>query len=310
MVIVIRGVTQLACRLRTLGSPSRNWTSAARSSLKTLSLKTLCCPQFGRDSSSVRQETFRADHGAPSRARPGAKAELWPGDFWPGAKAELRPNASCPDGEPQAEPSMAVKIPVVLKKSRLAHFEKSESVDEYRSPLPCATDRLGGKDAPAPPYPLCDLGLEGEAADKVQKRPGSKDWRGAEFQLGRAPFDSKYCAVWHALFESFAPAQRVLAPVYRFLIRSRGAQLRGENVPDPKEVHQVAFDLGVSPAELESVLHAYVEDIPPHVVGTVAERKELVGEAGQLHPYGVVAGALFSMVTRASYGARLDWFQS
>ena len=78
--------------------------------------------------------------------------------------------------------------------------------------------------------------------------------------------------------------ERVLAPVYRFLIRSRGAQLRGESASDPTEVHQVAFDtapqtidLGAPPAELGSVLRAYVEGIPPHVVETIAERKELVG---------------------------------
>ena len=60
-----------------------------------------------------------------------------------------------------------------------------------------------------------------------------------------------------------------MAKVYRFLIRSRGARLRGDSVPDPKDVRQVAFvsaaqtiDLGATPAELESVLRTYVEDIP------------------------------------------------
>ena len=105
------------------------------------------------------------------------------------------------------------------------------------------TDRLNGEDAPAPPYTLRDLGLDGEEADKVHTRPGAKEWWGAEFQLGRAPFDSKNCAIRHALFESFASAGRALAPVFRFLIRSRGAQLRGESVPDPKEVRQAAFDI-------------------------------------------------------------------
>ena len=62
--------------------------------------------------------------------------------------------------------------------------------------------------------------------------------------------------------------------------------------------------------ELESVLRAYVEDIPPDVVETVAARKELVGETGQLLPYGVISGMVLAMVTRASYGARLNWFQS
>ena len=93
--------------------------------------------------------------------------------------------------------------------------------------------------------------------------------------------------------------------------------MRGESVPDSQAVRKIAFDtvsqtidLGVTPAELGGVLSAYVEDIPPHVVETIAKRVEAVGETEQLHPYGVIAGVVFAMDTRASYGARLDWFQS
>ena len=43
---------------------------------------------------------------------------------------------------------------------------------------------------------------------------------------------------------------------------------------------------------------------------TIAQRTDLVGEAGQLEPRGVIAGILVAMVTRASYSARLRWFQS
>ena len=69
------------------------------------------------------------------------------------------------------------------------------------------------------------------------------------------------------------------------------------------------IDLGVSPAELERVLRAYVEDIYPRVVETIPGRAELVGETGQLRPYGVITGMVFAMATRASYGAPLNWFQ-
>ena len=82
--------------------------------------------------------------------------------------------------------------------------------------------------------------------------------------------------------------------------------MRGETAPGPKAVRQMAFDtasqtidLGVSPVELESVLRTYVEDIPPHVVGAIAERKELVGETGHIHPFGVLAGMVLAMVTCA-----------
>ena len=41
------------------------------------------------------------------------------------------------------------------------------------------------------------------------------------------------------------------------------------------------IDLGATPSELESVLRAYEEDISPPVALTIAQRYELVGEAGQ-----------------------------
>ena len=93
--------------------------------------------------------------------------------------------------------------------------------------------------------------------------------------------------------------------------------MRGEIAPAPKAVRQMAFDavsqtidLRASPVGPESVLRADVGDIPPSVVETVAVCEELVGETGQLLPYGVIAGMAFAMVTRASCGARLNWFQS
>ena len=93
-----------------------------------------------------------------------------------------------------------------------------------------------------PPYPHCGLGLSREQAQKIREPRGTETWWGAEFQMGRAPFDSKYCAVWRAMFESFAPAERALSPAYRLLLRSRGARLRGEAVPDAQAVHKTAFD--------------------------------------------------------------------
>ena len=136
--------------------------------------------------------------------------------------------------------------------------------------------------------------------------------------MGRAPFDSKYSAVWRAFFESFAPAGRNLAPVYRLLARSRSARLRGEKAPSPGSLYKVAFDavsaaidLGVSPSELESVLRAYVGDLSEEVVKTITAKDNLVGEdKGQLEPHGVIGGMVFAMVTWASYYSRLRWFES
>ena len=75
--------------------------------------------------------------------------------------------------------------------------------------------------------------------------------------------------------------------MYRFLIRSRGAKQRAEAAPGPRQGYQMAFDavsrtidLRATPAELGNLLRAYVEGAPPSVALTIAQRNELVGEAG------------------------------
>ena len=166
--------------------------------------------------------------------------------------------------------------------------------------------------------PICDLGLSPGNVRKLHWPDGAGDWWGREFQIGRAQFDAKYCAVWRAFFQSCAPAERDLAPVFRFLVRSRGAKLRGEEVPDLGSLYKVVFDtvsnamdLGVTPAELGSVLRAYVEDPAADVVKTISAQDNLVGEnEGQLEPRGVIGGMVFAMATRASYISRLKWFES
>ena len=80
------------------------------------------------------------------------------------------------------------------------------------------------------------------------------DRRDAKFQVGRAPFDAKYCAVWRALFESFAPVERALAPVYRFVICSRVARFRGEAAPDSSDVRTVAFRTALSTLNVGGVV--------------------------------------------------------
>ena len=63
--------------------------------------------------------------------------------------------------------------------------------------------------------------------------------------------------------------------------------------------------LGAPPMELESLLRAYVDDIPASVVSIIARRGELVGPSGSLEPFGVIAGMAFARATRASFGALL-----
>ena len=177
--------------------------------------------------------------------------------------------------------------------------------------------RLAGKLAPAPEFPLCYLGLDTQEVDRLYGRPWRADWWDSKFEIGRALSDSQYCAVWRALFESFAPVERALAPAYRFLIRARGSLLQGESVPNRTDVQSMAcetasssWELGVPPSEEESVLRAYVGEIPASVQSYNAQRDELVGPTGRLEPLGVTAGMVFAVATRASYGARSKWFQS
>ena len=98
--------------------------------------------------------------------------------------------------------------------------------------------------------------MESEEVNRLSFRPGGADWWKSEFENGRAPFGSWYCAVRRALFESFAPVERALAPVYRFLFRARGSLLRGESVPNRTDVQSMAFD---------SVLVAQVGSAPDRI---------------------------------------------
>ena len=97
-----------------------------------------------------------------------------------------------------------------------------------------------------PKFPLCCQGLTREEVNNLCDIPGSDDSWGAKFQMGRAPFAAEYCALRRTLFESFAPVKRALAPVYRFLIRSRVATLRGGTAPVSAVVRTMAFEAVLS----------------------------------------------------------------
>ena len=122
--------------------------------------------------------------------------------------------------------------------------------------------------------------------------------------------------MWHSLFESFAPIERGLAPAFRHLILICAAVLRGDPVADQAGVRSMGFEtvspllkLGVPATELGDPLRSYVGDFPQSAVLVIATRTQLVGQSGTLEPLKVIAGMVFAMVTRASYTARLKWFQ-
>ena len=60
--------------------------------------------------------------------------------------------------------------------------------------------------------------------------------------MGRAPVDSKFCAVWYALFESLVPIGRGLAPVFRYLIRGRAAVTLGTAPLYKEDVSALGFE--------------------------------------------------------------------
>ena len=73
-------------------------------------------------------------------------------------------------------------------------------------PADMCRDRLAGKSAPLPEFPLRCLGLESEGVNCLFGCPGGAYWWDSEFEIARAPFGFRFCSVLRALFESFAPA--------------------------------------------------------------------------------------------------------
>ena len=134
--------------------------------------------------------------------------------------------------------------------------------------------------------------------------------------MGRAPFDTKFRAVRHALFESFVPLERGSAPVYQYLIRSRAAVSQGAEHVNQEDVSTTGFKtaapfvkLGVSADELGALLRSFLGDSPPSAAPVIGVRPELLDPSGALERLGVIAGMVFAMVTRASSSARLKWRQ-
>ena len=99
-----------------------------------------------------------------------------------------------------AEPSDTANDKVVLRKSASRGAKLGASSAEIRSPPTCVQDHLRGKKVTAPRFPICDLGLSREEVNELHGSDGAGDGWGHEFHIGRAPFDSKYSAVWHAFF--------------------------------------------------------------------------------------------------------------
>ena len=186
------------------------------------------------------------------------------------------------------------------------------------TPPASATDRLDGGKGLAPKFPLCASGISQSTLRELRGAADASAWWDEPFEMGRASRGAKYCAAGRALFESFASLGRVVAPVYRHLLRARHAVLLGHGDPScAEEMGSAAYQtvtsvlsLRVTPAELCELSRAYVDTIPEFVTRAVGARVDLVGQDGSLQQLGVVAGMVFAMLARASSPARLSWFES
>ena len=131
---------------------------------------------------------------------------------------------------------------MTLKSDVSAHATQVQ-LSEPMWPLPqVALDRFEGGDVEVPRYSLCALGFEEAELKRVYGKQRQPDWRDVSFQTGCAPFDSKFRAVWHALFESFAPIERGPAPVYWFLLRARAFALSGKPDSAREDVCAMGFE--------------------------------------------------------------------
>ena len=119
VLMVIRGVSQLARRLQVLGDGQCKWM------LRTT-----------RNSDEVRypSDKRRSTCASARRLVRGSQDVDASGDFRSGITARSRPPASRPDGEPQAEPPTPQKVSVALKKSLSPHFMSGASRGEFHSP--------------------------------------------------------------------------------------------------------------------------------------------------------------------------------
>ena len=211
VVLVIRGATRLACCLQNVDNPSCTWVLRATHSSDESRFP---CEKRRSAVTTAR----RIVRGNPVNS----KSIYW----WPGCKAEQRPTADIPSEDPMAEPSDAAPDKVVIRKSLPERASPFDSSAEFHAPPASVRDFFRGESVAIPKFPLCVLGLAPAEVRKLQGRADADAWWDVPFHMGRVPFDSKYCAVWRALFESFAPIERVLAPAFRALLRAHNARLR------------------------------------------------------------------------------------
>ena len=203
-----RAATRIACRLDVLDNSECKWMVRAT---------------HNSDEARFPFEKRRPARSTARRLVRGPPCVETSADQWPGKKTSARSATAFPGGEPHAEHGEPQEKCVSLDSNLAANAREVQSAVSARPPPQCIADVLKGKKVSLPPRPLCARGLIRDDLKILYSSERRADWWDVEFEVGRAPFDSKFRAVWHALFESFVPIKRRLAPVYQYLICSRRA---------------------------------------------------------------------------------------
>ena len=291
MPTFVRAATQFACRVQVLGD--RECKLLIRATRNSDEVRNTVAKRR-----PARTTARRLVRGSPHVAN----FE----DFWPGKRASSRPPASLPGGEPQADPGKPQQKFVMLNADASVHARKLQYRDRACPPPTFVAEVFDGRPARVPRCPLREIGLPRPELKVLFGDESHADWWGAEFELGRAPSDSKFRAAWRGFFESFASIERGFAPAYRLLIKNRAADSRGSRPAVSADASAMAFrtvappvELGVTAQEMGGLLRAFVGSIPLSAVHVIAERDELVGQEGTLGPLGVIAGMVFATVARA-----------
>ena len=144
MLLVLRGATQLACRLNVLDDSEREW--MLRATRNADEVRNLFAKR--RSARSTAHRLVRGPHCVETSA-----------DQWPDKKTSNRPGIASPEGGPHAEPGEPQEKFVSLDSGLSGRARKVQSAVYAWSPPQRIADVLKGKNASRPSYPLRALGL-------------------------------------------------------------------------------------------------------------------------------------------------------
>ena len=172
----------------------------------------------------------------------------------------------------------------------------------------------GAPSAGAPCFPLFTLGLSASELQRVLPFVNRAQWRGRPLQLGRRPFDTAASPVRRAFFEPFLAARHFLGPIFRPLVRIRGAASGA--LESPPEIWgdirtsvataRRAMPGWLSAPESKSALSEYAKGLPDSGAHSSRSAPSWIADEGPdvLGLLGVLPGMVFLSVARASSRAR------